>query len=150
MITNVRRKVETLTRDDYSFWGIFWIDASNGANAGESWKKVARLGGREGRVEAGKHWLSDHSNPWLLIIDSSDASDDPLESHFPVGDWDCIVITIRNSKPRIISTVGPVSLDRLEENEAHDLLERRHSRSCGTSPSTYAQRSLQGTWGTYL
>lgn len=75
-------------------------------------------------MEAGKHWLSDHPSPWLLIIDSADAPDDPIESYFPVGDRGCIVITTRNSKLRILGTVGSVSLDRLEEDEANDLLQK--------------------------
>lgn len=128
----------------YSFWGIFWVDASNPQNAAESWKKIAKIGGRDANEEAGKHWLSNLHSPWLLIIDSADNSEESLGAQFPSGERGCILITTRNPRLNINATVGTLSLDRLEESEANDLLRKatKHEpwdSSAKTSASSIAR-----------
>lgn len=107
-----------------SYWAIFWVDASNIQNAAESWKKIAKIGGRDPNEEAGKHWLSNLQSPWLLIIDNADNSEEFIQDHFPSGDRGSILVTTRNPRLKINATVGFMSLDRLEESEANDLLHK--------------------------
>ncbi|KAI9712598.1 MAG: hypothetical protein M1828_001664 [Chrysothrix sp. TS-e1954] len=107
-----------------SFWGIFWIDASSMSNATESWKKIAKIGDRDTNAEAGRNWLSNLQNPWLLIIDSADNSEEFVRTQFPSGDRGYVLITTRNPRLEIAATVGSISLDKLEEGEANDLLRK--------------------------
>ena len=100
------------------------MDASSPQNASESWKKIAKIGSRDANEEAGKHWLSNLHSPWLLIIDSADNSEDFIGSQFPSGERGCILITTRNPRLRINATVGSLALEKLEENEANDLLRK--------------------------
>ena len=108
----------------HSFWGIFWVDASSSQNAAESWKSIAKVGGRDANEEAGKHWLSNLQSPWLLIIDSADTSEEAIRHQFPSGDRGCILITTRNPRLKSNATAGHLSLDKLEEDEADDLLHK--------------------------
>lgn len=103
------------------------MDASSPQNATESWKRIAKLGGRDSNEEAGKHWLSNLQSPWLLVIDSIDHSEDTIRSHFPGGERGCVLITSRNPRLRISATVGHLAMDKLEEDEADDLLRKATS-----------------------
>lgn len=107
-----------------SFWGIFWLDASSEQHATESWKRIAKIGGKDANEEAGKYWLSNLQSPWLLIVDSADHSEESIRSQFPSGDRGCILITTRNPRQRINATIGFITLDRLEEGEANELLRK--------------------------
>ena len=107
-----------------SFWGIFWIDASNAQSAAESWKKIAKLGGKEPNEDAGKQWLSNLQTLWLLIIDSADQSEESIQAHFPPGERGYILLTSRNPRNRIHATVGYLSLDKLQKDEANELLRK--------------------------
>ena len=68
--------------------------------------------------------MSNLHSPWLLVIDSADNSEDSIGTQFPSGERGCILITTRNPRLIINATVGHLSLDRLEENEANDLLRK--------------------------
>lgn len=100
------------------------MDASSTQNATESWKKIARIGGKDPNEEAGKYWLSNPQSPWLLIIDGADNSEESIQAQFPSGERGYILITTRNPRLRINATVGSLTLDRLEENEANELLRK--------------------------
>lgn len=100
------------------------MDASTPHTAAKKWKEIARLGGREPKEEAGKHWLSNLESPWLLIIDNADHSEESIQTHFPTGERGCVLITTRNPHIQINNTVGHLSLEKLEVDEANDLLRK--------------------------
>lgn len=103
------------------------MDASSQQHATESWKRIAKIGGKDANEEAGKFWLSNLQSPWLLIVDSADHSEESIRSQFPSGERGCILITTRNPRQRINATVGFITLDKLEEGEASELLRKATS-----------------------
>ncbi|KAL9053334.1 MAG: hypothetical protein Q9162_004834 [Coniocarpon cinnabarinum] len=107
-----------------SFWGVFSVDASNPESAIESWKKIAKMGGRDALEEAGKDWLSNSTAPWLLIVDNADTFEETLVKQFPPGDRGCVLVTTRNRKLKTNGTAGHLALDRMEEDEADELLRK--------------------------
>lgn len=107
-----------------SFWGVFWVDASTPITAAEKWKEIARLGDRDPNEEAGKHWLSNLESPWLLVIDNADHSEESIRSQFPTGERGCILVTTRNPHIQVNNTVGHLELEKLEADEANDLLRK--------------------------
>ena len=92
--------------------------------ATEKWKAIARLAGREPHEEARKHWLSNLDCPWLLIIENADHTEESVRSHFPTGERGSVLITTRNPRIQIENTVGHLSLEKLEADEANDLLRK--------------------------
>lgn len=71
---------------------------------------------------AGKYWLSQLEEPWLLIIDNADNPDLDLAGYFPQGDKGHILITTRNPDFRSHGTAGSVELKGLKKQEALQLL----------------------------
>jgi len=120
------RNMKTSTRRSitFSFWGIFFVDASSDMTAKQSFARIATIGGAEPNERAAKHWLSNLDHPWLLIVDSADDPNIPLEKYFPEGDRGCILITTRNPDFRVHGTVGERALEfrPMEHEEAEDLL----------------------------
>lgn len=83
------------------------------------------MGGLEATESAGKHWLSQLTEPWLLIIDNADNRQLVLKDLFPYGDRGHILITTRNRDFRNEGTAGSLELKGLKEDEALDLLLKR-------------------------
>jgi hypothetical protein len=54
--------------------------------AKDSFAKVGKVGGLEATESAGKYWLSQLEEPWLLIIDNADNPDLDLVRLFHGGD----------------------------------------------------------------
>jgi tetratricopeptide (TPR) repeat protein len=79
----------------------------------------------EATESAGKHWLSQLTESWLLIIDNADNPDLDLLQLFPQGDRGHILITTRNPDFRNHGTAGNIELKGLKEGEALHLLLRR-------------------------
>lgn len=71
---------------------------------------------------AGKYWLSQLEEPWLLIIDNADNPDLDLAGFFPEGDRGHILITTRNPDFRSHGTAGSIELKGLKKQEALHLL----------------------------
>lgn len=111
------------------------MDASSEQTASESWKRIAKTGGKDSNEEAGKYWLSNLQSPWLLIIDSADRSEEYIESQFPSGERGCILITTRNPRMTMQATVGSLVLDRLEANEASELLRKATNHTPWDGPA---------------
>lgn len=106
----------------YSFWGIFWIDASSNQNAKHSFKSIARIGGVEPNERAAMSWLSSLNRPWLLLIDNADDPSMHVEDYLPPGEQGFILITTRNPRNQYLATIGSREFDRLQDDEASDLL----------------------------
>jgi tetratricopeptide (TPR) repeat protein len=79
----------------------------------------------EGTESAGKYWLTQLEEPWLLIIDNADNPELDLSHLFPRGDRGLIIVTTRNPDFRRYATAGSVELKGLKEMEALHLLLRR-------------------------
>lgn len=79
----------------------------------------------EATESAGKHWISQLEEPWLLIIDNADNPELNLPHLFPEGDRGHILITTRNPDVRSHATAGSINLKGLKEWEALHLLLKR-------------------------
>ena len=76
----------------------------------------------ESTQSAGKHWLSNCEETWLLIINNADDPGLDLLSLFPEGDRGCILVTTRNPDFRIHGTAGSTEFKGLKQREAFVLL----------------------------
>jgi tetratricopeptide (TPR) repeat protein len=106
------------------FWGVFWIDATSVETAKQSFAKIGKIGGMEATQSAGKHWLSNLDEPWLLIINNADDPSLNLSDLFPEGDRGHILVSTRNPDFRVHATVGSTEFKGLKEKEALTLLLR--------------------------
>src|SRR5271155_979989 len=106
------------------FWGVFWIDATSSETAKQSFAKIGKTGGMEATQSAGKHWLSNLDEPWLLIINNADDPNLDLPDLFPEGDRGHILVSTRNPGFRVHATVGSTEFKGLKEKEALTLLLR--------------------------
>ncbi|KAH1579887.1 hypothetical protein KXX17_004125 [Aspergillus fumigatus] len=113
-----------------SYWGIFTIDATSEALAAKYYANIGTIGGLASTESAGKHYLSQAREPWLLIFDNADNPDLQLPNLFPPGDRGHILVTTRNREIQRYGNVGSIELGRLGEEEALHLL----LSSAGISP----------------
>ena len=78
----------------------------------------------EATQSAGKHWLSNLEDPWLLIINNADEPSLDLPSLFPEGERGHILVTTRNPNFRVHGTVGSTEFKGLKQKDALLLLLR--------------------------
>ena len=78
----------------------------------------------EATQSAGKHWLSNVEEPWLLIINNADDLGLELPGLFPEGERGHILVTTRNPSFRIHATVGALEFTGLGRKDALLLLLR--------------------------
>ncbi|KAI1871057.1 hypothetical protein JX265_006097 [Neoarthrinium moseri] len=98
------------------YWGVFWIDASNLANAEQSYAEIGKQVGTDGKINSVKYWFSarPHSESWLLIIDNADYSGHDgvrLDDLFPPGINGSVLVTTRDPYQRSHGTVGSRHLE---------------------------------------
>ena len=107
-----------------SFWGVFWINASSEEKAQYAFKDLAKHGEGDQSLKAAKSWLSSLEHPWLLVIDSVDDANIPINDYIPGGERGHILITTRNPDLKKLGTVadGSSHFEGLEELEAKTLL----------------------------
>ena len=105
-----------------SYWGVFWIDASNENRARLGFASLGQQAGKGDTFEAGMHWLSRCSKPWLLVIDNADDPDMDVSQYFPTGGNGYILITTRNPGATIHATVGQIQFRSMDPEEAITLL----------------------------
>ena len=115
-----------ISRDRY--WGVFCIDATSMETARQSFAKIGKQGGMEATLDAGKYWLSNCEEPWLLIINNADDPSLDLLNLFPEGDRGHILVTTRNPNLTVHGTnngtVGAMELKGLKPRDASLLLLR--------------------------
>jgi tetratricopeptide (TPR) repeat protein len=109
-------------QEQFRYSVVFTIHAASVETAKESFAKIGKLGGLGDTESAGKFWLSELEEPWLLVIDNADNPDLDLPSLFPESDWGHILITTRNPDFRTHGNAGNVELKGLEKKEALHLL----------------------------
>ncbi|KAK9788188.1 putative NB-ARC domain-containing protein [Seiridium cardinale] len=107
-------------REHYT--SIFTIYAASPETTKESFCKIAKLGGLEATENAGRHFLSQLTGPWLLVIDNVDDPSLKLQDLYPPGDTPHVLITTRNPDFRKEGTLGSLELKGLQEDEALYLL----------------------------
>ena len=114
----------TLSDSYFSFWGVFWVDASSLESLKHSYSRIATTGGIEPSELAVKSWLSGLEQPRLLVMDNADGPDIEIDEYFPTGEKGLIFVTTRNCENQIHGTFGRRfhKFERLETGEAEDLL----------------------------
>ncbi|KAK1753583.1 hypothetical protein QBC47DRAFT_453421 [Echria macrotheca] len=113
-------KFATDYRHEYT--AVFTIRASSPETIKESYCDLGRLAGLEPTESAGKHFLSQQEEPWLLIIDNADDPSLNLTNLFPQGGAAHILVTTRVRDFRSEGTLGHLELKGLTEAEALQLL----------------------------
>lgn len=111
----------------FSFWGVFWVDASSHKTAEQCFSDVARIGQMEEKFECGLYWLSRQEMPWLLVIDGANDTKFDYAQYFPSGGMGHILVTSRNPECKVHATIGSEEFASLEENDAISLLLRSAS-----------------------
>ena len=104
--------------------GVFWIDASCEENAESGFAYLGQQSGKGSTFSAGKHWLSNISEPWLLVIDNADDPEMDVSKYFPAGGSGHIIITTRNPGVVTYATVGNFHFGGMDPEEAVTLLLR--------------------------
>lgn len=104
------------------YTSVFTIHAASAETIQDSFCKIARIGGLESTENAGRHFLSQLSEPWLLIIDNADDPTLILRDLYPPGDSAHILVTTRNPDFRQEGSLGYLELKGLKEEEALQLL----------------------------
>ncbi|KAI9718168.1 MAG: hypothetical protein M1828_006800 [Chrysothrix sp. TS-e1954] len=106
------------------FWGIFYLDASSEQRITQTYAALSKYGKFEPNKGAAMHWLSNLSEPWLLIVDNADMVN--LDQCFPKGDRGCVLVTTRNPGHRVYGNVSPgyFEFHGMENGEANTLLLR--------------------------
>ena len=90
--------------------------------ARHSFAKIGKQGGMEATLDAGKYWLSNCEEPWLLIINNADDPSLDLLNLFPEGDRGHILVTTRNPNFTVHGTNGAMELKGLKPRSASLLL----------------------------
>ena len=108
----------------FSFWGVFWIDASSRESARHTFSEIAKIGGVESNELAAKNWLSNLQYPWLLLIDNADNPDISVDNFFPGGERGFILVTTRVPENKVHGYLGSwfYHFEKLETEAANDLL----------------------------
>lgn len=78
----------------------------------------------EATLSAGKHWLSNLEETWLLIINNADDPSLDLQNLFPEGERGHVIVTTRNPNFRVHNTVGSIEFKGLKQKDALLLLLR--------------------------
>ena len=105
-----------------SYWGIFWIDASNDKVGESGFAALGEAAGKGSSFTAGMHWLSISSRPWLLVIDNADDPDMDISKFLPAGSMGHVLITTRNPAAISYSTAGSFRFSGMDPEEAASLL----------------------------
>jgi len=73
-------------------------------------------------LDGAKRWLANTRHPWLLILDNGDRPELDYSKYFPSGNRGVILITTRLRDCLIHQTVGYVEFERLNFDDAVELL----------------------------
>ena len=76
----------------------------------------------EATLDAGKYWLSNCEERWLLIINNADDPSLDLPALFPEGDRGHILVTTRNPNLIVHGTVGAIEFRGMKPRDASVLL----------------------------
>ncbi|KAK0643989.1 hypothetical protein B0T16DRAFT_392425 [Cercophora newfieldiana] len=113
-------KFATEYKDQYT--AVFTIRASSPKTIKESYCDIGRLAGLEPTESAGKHFLSQQEDCWLLIIDNADDPSQSLRRLFPQCGTAHVLVTTRVRSFGQEGTLGKLELKGLAEPDALQLL----------------------------
>ncbi|KAF7187760.1 hypothetical protein HII31_10896 [Pseudocercospora fuligena] len=105
------------------FWAVFSIDAASSESIQQSYADIAQRVKIEPKETNVKHWLSEQSKPWLLIVDNVD---EHLQSHKPedfipeAAGFGLVLFTTRDQSLQIHGR--PFRFEGLEEEKSTALL----------------------------
>ncbi|KAK3352442.1 hypothetical protein B0T25DRAFT_500548 [Lasiosphaeria hispida] len=105
-----------------AYTAVFTIRAASSETIKESYCNIGLLAGLQPTESAGRHFLAQQEEPWLLIIDNADDQSLQLRRLFPPGGVAHILITTTVRDFRQESTSGFLELKGLRESEALQLL----------------------------
>ncbi|KAI9150092.1 Nephrocystin-3 [Paramyrothecium foliicola] len=106
----------------HQYSAVFTVYAATRDTITDSFCRIGQLAGLEPTENAGRHYLSQLTDNWLLIIDNADDRLIDLQSLFPESHKAHILITTRCPDFRVQGTLGYLELRGLEPNEALKLL----------------------------
>lgn len=106
----------------FSYWGVFWIDASTRENAEAGYASLGQALGRGATFPAGKHWLSQCDRSWLLVIDNADDPELDISEVLPIKGAGHILITTRNPNVVERATAGIFRFRGMDPEEGISLL----------------------------
>ncbi|TWU71008.1 hypothetical protein ED733_002087 [Metarhizium rileyi] len=134
------------------YWGIFWIDCSSVKTAEDGFASLGQLGGKGTEPGSGQVWLTQTTEPWLLVLDNADDSyllglgggdnvsgQTVLTSFIPASGNGHVLITSRNPGAKLYSTLGSFDFRGLLPKDAITLLLRL----------AYPDKNQQETWELY-
>ncbi|KAK3331187.1 hypothetical protein B0H66DRAFT_613321 [Apodospora peruviana] len=101
---------------------VFTIYAASPETIKESYSTIGELAGLQPTENAGRHFLSQQTESWLLIIDNADDGSMNLRRLFPSGNAAHILVTTRNRDFAREGTLGSLEVKGLREEEAVQLL----------------------------
>ena len=121
-LNTIVRSQKPRTDNHFSFWAVFWLDASRTENAERALSQIGRLGGLGDNHQAGIYWLTGLSLPWLLVVDNADDPATDYSKYFPDGERGHIIVTSRLQACKIHATVGSHEFREMNEEDAIALL----------------------------
>jgi NB-ARC domain len=107
------------------FWGVFWVDVSTVSLAESAFLDIAsRLQIPAQTWEDARKGLANLQQPWLLVLDNADDPHVDYQRYFPAGPSGMVMLTSRNEECNQYATEKFITLNRLPEAEARELLLR--------------------------
>ena len=107
------------------FWGLFWVDVSSEALAVSGFLDIAnRLQIPAQTLDEARQGLANVHEPWLLILDNADDPHVDYQRFLPTGSSGVVILTSRNHECHQYATEKHITLDRLSDDEARELLLR--------------------------
>ncbi|KAK4446133.1 hypothetical protein QBC34DRAFT_412015 [Podospora aff. communis PSN243] len=111
-----------LEENRHRYWGLFWIDCTTEATAEASFSALGQISGKGVEPGAGQLWLSEISDPWLLVLDNANDPDMDLPKFIPASGNGHILITTRNPAAQIHANIGTTKFQGLDPEEAVTML----------------------------
>lgn len=128
-----------------SYWGVFWIDASNQENAERGFSFLGEQAGKGLSFAAGIHWLSKCLKPWLLVLDNVDDPDMDISQYFSPGGKGHILVTTRNPGVTDYANAGEFRFRGMDPEEAIELLlKSSHSPNASDLANPQDRKMAQG------
>lgn len=128
--------------DNASFWGVFWIDASNETGATRDFVALATtLGASAGSVNEACRLLANTKEGWLLILDNADNPTFDYQVYFPSGTHGTVLMTSRNPECGEYGTIGHEQLNGPYDKDSVILL----LKAAKIAPSSWPECDTHAT-----
>ena len=109
--------------DNFSFWGVFWIDVSTTSLAEKSFLDLAhKLALPAQTWEDACLAIANLKHSWLLVLDNADDPEVDYQQYFPSSPLGVVMLTSRNDECHSYATIRPIVLEGLADEDADHLL----------------------------